>query len=913
MKSAALMLAGAVAVAVAAAVALSGCAAKPRPAVPAVKVATTAPATKPSDKADLAIDEIEPRPVLAKREPATQPSRAPLDALDLFADARRAMLQGQRQTAVNKLEQAVRIDPESYELRFWLGQAYTTGGMANDKSIAAYEAAAAIDPDRIIVHCELGRQYLAKNETDKALEHLLLARQTSEYAEEGDRAAVADFYLAKALQQGGYDAAALESYQKLIRRLQSGGLPVRGSPELAYLVAQPEGLYVQVAELLEKRGRPDEAVRLYALAVERQPEQFGLHAHLVRALASAGRRDEATRRAGDVVRRFRASPDAIALLKDVFRKVGGDDAVTRELVRLRRERPDDRTLLYALVDVLTAQGKTTEAGELLRDAAKQAKYETELVRRLFKLYDGADDIDAAARLLIESLAARPDNARDLTPMWSQLLRPWRRNHLTVGKLEALEVAPDAQASKLFWLSQIALIWNREALSRSSLEQAVKQVPPFAPAYRTLVARYWSREDWDADRKNEAATGLIDTVERHGDEALAAELRGLNFLNSGQAAKAAKEFAEAQERGGDAADLRLAYAMALQVTGDTNRADQVLWKLAEQQPTCEEAYLQLFRAYLQREQPDRAIETLKTWLQNDPASINGHILEATVFLQAKQTAAAERTLNDLFAREPDNADVLAALAAFYGQTGRTEEYIAKLEAQRAEHPENRTAVEQLVLLYASQKRLAEATRVLDAARASAAQEKDPDLLYYIAGLYTRVGQKETTERILEQIVQEVDPQHAPACNDLGYGWADQGKNLARAESLIRVAVQKEPDNHSFLDSLGWVLYKRGRFEQARAALQDAVDAASFPDPVVLDHLGDTLYRLNEKTKAAAQWKRSQERMGEAGGAAGGGGGEERDDLRQLRLQLQQKIKQAEAGQPVNVAPTAAEPAPRQAKN
>ena len=58
-------------------------------------------------------------------------------------------------------------------------------------------------------------------------------------------------------------------------------------------------------------------------------------------------------------------------------------------------------------------------------------------------------------------------------------------------------------------------------------------------------------------------------------------------------------------------------------------------------------------------------------------------------------------------------------------------------------------------------------------------------------------------------------------------------MSRADSLIRTAVQKEPDNHSFLDSLGWVLYKRGRFEQARDALQEAIDAASFPDPVVLD--------------------------------------------------------------------------------
>ena len=75
----------------------------------------------------------------------------------------------------------------------------------------------------------------------------------------------------------------------------------------------------------------------------------------------------------------------------------------------------------------------------------------------------------------------------------------------------------------------------------------------------------------------------------------------------------------------------------------------------------------------------------------------------------------------------------------------------------------------------------------------------------------------------------------ASNDLGYEWTDQGKNLSAAESLIRTAVAAEPDNQSFLDSLGWVLYKRGKFDEARKYLELAVGPAAFPDPVVLDHL------------------------------------------------------------------------------
>jgi len=255
-----------------------------------------------------------------------------------------------------------------------------------------------------------------------------------------------------------------------------------------------------------------------------------------------------------------------------------------------------------------------------------------------------------------------------------------------------------------------------------------------------------------------------------------------------------------------------------------------------------------------------------------------------------------------------ADVLSALNNYYAQTGKTDKWIGKLEAQRVAHPENRTVVEQLVLLYANQKRVPEAIRVLDSVRQ--ALKDDPDLLYYLAGLYTRIGERQSSEQVLEQVVK-LDPRHAPACNDLGYAWADEGTNLSRAEALIRVAVQSEPDNQSFLDSLGWVLYKRSKFAEARSALEEAIGSSSLPDPVVLDHLGDTLYRLEKKPEAQAQWKRSQERLGKPAAVAADAA-LERDELKQLRLQLQQKLKQAEAGQPVSVSPVAEEAA-KQAKN
>src|SRR2546429_7962994 len=82
-------------------------------------------------------------------------------------------------------------------------------------------------------------------------------------------------------------------------------------------------------------------------------------------------------------------------------------------------------------------------------------------------------------------------------------------------------------------------------------------------------------------------------------------------------------------------------------------------------------------------------------------------------------------------------------------------------------------------------------------------------------------------------------------------------------MIRHAVTSEPENSAYLDSLGWVLYKRGQFEEARAHLDAAVKHIDRPDPVVLDHLGDVLYRLNQREQAVKNWKLTATRMGESG--------------------------------------------------
>lgn len=144
----------------------------------------------------------------------------------------------------------------------------------------------------------------------------------------------------------------------------------------------------------------------------------------------------------------------------------------------------------------------------------------------------------------------------------------------------------------------------------------------------------------------------------------------------------------------------------------------------------------------------------------------------------------------------------------------------------------------------------------------------DIRYTLSGLYSYAGDKEKSAEQLQAIL-DVDPNDATANNDLGYLWADMNKNLAQAEKMIRKALRLdreqrntgfdeessgEHDNAAFIDSLGWVLFRKGQLQEAIEQLEKAV---SLPDgehdPVLHDHLGDVYFRMKKKELALKYWR------------------------------------------------------------
>jgi tetratricopeptide (TPR) repeat protein len=127
-------------------------------------------------------------------------------------------------------------------------------------------------------------------------------------------------------------------------------------------------------------------------------------------------------------------------------------------------------------------------------------------------------------------------------------------------------------------------------------------------------------------------------------------------------------------------------------------------------------------------------------------------------------------------------------------------------------------------------------------------------YALSNCYVQKGNVPQGEKILEQILVE-DPKDPSVNNDLGYLYADEGKNLARAEGMIKIALASEPDNVAYLDSMGWVLFKLGRLDEAVKFLQQAAASPQGSDGTIAEHLGDCYSKLNSSEKARETWQRA----------------------------------------------------------
>lgn len=128
--------------------------------------------------------------------------------------------------------------------------------------------------------------------------------------------------------------------------------------------------------------------------------------------------------------------------------------------------------------------------------------------------------------------------------------------------------------------------------------------------------------------------------------------------------------------------------------------------------------------------------------------------------------------------------------------------------------------------------------------------DADLLYTRAMLHEQRDRLDLTEQDLRTIIK-YQPNNATALNALGYTLADRTTRYQEAHELIEQALRISPNDPAIMDSMGWVQYRLGNYDEALLRLRQALKL--FPDHEVAAHLGEVLWVSGETEEARAVWE------------------------------------------------------------
>lgn len=195
------------------------------------------------------------------------------------------------------------------------------------------------------------------------------------------------------------------------------------------------------------------------------------------------------------------------------------------------------------------------------------------------------------------------------------------------------------------------------------------------------------------------------------------------------------------------------------------------------------------------------------------------------------------------------------AAALRQSGREEEAVTVLLKLAASHPEIALVHTTLGDTLRRMERYDEAAAAYDDAIALFAEDRQEQwVVYYARAIcHEREGQWDLAEPDFRKAL-ELSPGQPNVLNYLGYSYVEMQSNLDEALAMIEEAVAARPDSGHIVDSLGWVLYRLGRYEEAVGHMERAAELLPV-DPIVNDHLGDVYWAVGRKTEARFQWHRA----------------------------------------------------------
>lgn len=388
--------------------------------------------------------------------------------------------------------------------------------------------------------------------------------------------------------------------------------------------------------------------------------------------------------------------------------------------------------------------------------------------------------------------------------------------------------------------------HRDKPAVLELMRTLAEPYPEVPEARLAVAQ----AAWNAGRQDEALEAARAAVELRPDWEVAA-LFVAQVLQRRSSEEAAGYLDGYLERHPKARDVRLNYARLLVNAKQYPEARRQFEMLVNEYPDNPDVGMAVALLAIQAEDFDAAETQLKRVLElgyKDP--------DVARFYLGQLNEERKRYDEALqwYSKVGQGDQFISAQARYAGilaKQGRLDEARRHLRQVTAQNNQQRVQLTQAEAQLLREANLHEAAYEL-LGEALEKLPNAPDLLYDHAMAAEKVNRIDVLEANLKRLIK-LRPQHAHAYNALGYTLADRNERIDEAYSLIQTALKLAPDDPFIIDSMGWVLHRMGRNEEALTYLKRAYELR--PDPEIAAHLGEVLWILGQRDEALAVWKRS----------------------------------------------------------
>ncbi len=610
----------------------------------------------------------------------------------------------------------------------------------------------------------------------------------------------------------------------------------RGAAYYHYAVAH---MYEEQVTVYGRSELANKAIEEYRLAIEADPSSEFLTSGLAELYVKTGRIRDAVMEAQDIIKRDPNNLEAHKLLGRIYlRSLGdmpggnGSDNVLKlaieqyeQIVKIEPNSVDNHLLL----------------GRLYRLNNDLQKSESELKT--------AVNLDPSSEEAVTTLAILYTDEGD-----------------TAHALQVLSSVPDAGRSAKLYSALGSTYEQRKEYKKAidAFKKAIQLDRDNLDAIRGLA------ENLMNDGQTDAALEQYKVIADANPEDAQTYLRiGEIYRRQGKYDQALESLKKADTMVPDSLEVPYNMAAVYQAQGRYDEALKLLQDLVKKTEKPDTSYSQADRnnraifverlgmVYRDQENYPAAVETFRKMLTlGDENAKRGYQDIIDTYRESKQWAQATATAREAVQKLPNDREVRMVLDAQLADTGEADKALADVRSMLNGKPEDREIYITLAQMNTRLKRWSDAEEALNRAESLSTTAEDKEYVYFLRGsTYEREKKYDEAEAEFKKVLS-IHPQSAVVLNYLGYMNADRGVRLDESLNYIKQAVNLDPANGAYLDSLGWAYFRLGKYDLAEENLTRASSHMG-KDPTVQEHLGDLYQKTGRLKLAAAHWERAIE--------------------------------------------------------